>query len=480
MAPVDTLVLVAGGVRGSTRLDRPRALPCADPPVEAVVAALQGLDPATTWLGGGEPTLRADLPRLLAALPGAGLCTDGLLLAQDGVPAQLRAWGLARVRVPLHAARADAHDWLVERPGACKRVLRGLRAAAAAGLQVHVEVVVTRPTTDLLPETVATLARLGVHAVTIRRVQARGPAHDAFIALSPRLGLAQPLIEAAVRVGRREGLSMALEGLPRCAAPDAADAVRAADHWRIVAPTPALDALAEALGPAATVAGCAGCPGTPGCPGAPADYVRFFGRTEIDDRASNPPDSGLDVGTGDGPSDTPPPPRAGRAPATRASFALRQAARGALHGDPNAGVPGIALPTWVRIAFPPGSRTRGIRQQLARLAQEGAPELRIADHDSLLHPAALELLRECVRLGFRTVRVVGRVDGLAGASDRELVGLKGLHGAVALLYGDDAAGHDAVAGPGSWDATHTTLERLGRLAHVPVAAERVDPSAVLA
>jgi len=484
--PREDLLLVTGRSRGAGRLDAPVLAPVPDPAVDQVLAALAGADAAggpaaVVWLGGGEPTLRADLPELVravrAALPSRvalGLGTDGLALGAPEVASALRSWGVDRVRIPLHAARGDAHDWLTDTPGAARRVARAVRACVAAGLRVEVEVVVTRPTVDMLPETVAAAARLGAQGVHLRRVQARGPAGAAFVSLSPRLGLAEPLLERAVRGAEAQGCVAWLHGFPRCAAPAVAHA-QAGPPARLLVPAGGLHALATALAPLSAAPGCPACPADATCPGAPADYVAHLGRTEIDDRCSHPPRQGLALPSGEGPAATLPPPRAGRAPATRLLFAQRQAERGPLHGDPMDGVPGIELPSEVRISFSADRSSRSLRQELCVLAQVGAATLRIADDHSLRHPQAPALLQECVRLSFARVEVEGPVEALAGMDDRSLIGLQGLSRVVALLHGDDAAAHDAVAGPGAWQAAHDTLARLARLAHAEVGTRRADP-----
>ncbi len=427
--PAELLLLAAGQLRGPPVLDALPGLPLPDPPLAALRAAVDPADPRPLWLGGGEPTLRADLPEVIAALApvasGLGLCTDGLALTAPGVLDHLRQLGLRRLRIPWHAARADAHDWLVARPGAGKRVARALRAAVQAGFVVEAEVALTRPTTDLLPETLAALSRLGVRSVRVRRLVGRGPAAADMVALSPRLALAEPVLDRSQRVAERAGLELSLVGFPACAVGLARRALLPPGHTELRAPTAAMAGLVEAS-EVAQAPGCPGCPGDDACPGAPADYVALFGRAELDDRCSRPPRAGPALPSGDGPAPTPPPPRAGRAPATRLSFSVRQAARGPLHGDPLDGVPAVARPDVVTVSFPVDEATRSIRQRLCRLAQEGADALRVDDDHSLAHPAIADLLRECVRLSFSRVEVSGPVAKLCTLSDRELIALRGL------------------------------------------------------
>ncbi len=111
-------------------------------------------------LTGGEPTVRAHLPRLVARLAGLGvdlaLTTNGATL--DGVAGALRAAGLRRVNVSLDSLRPERFAALTRRDE-LPAVLAGIRAAVAAGLEpVKVNVVVVRGGND---DEVVDLARFG-------------------------------------------------------------------------------------------------------------------------------------------------------------------------------------------------------------------------------------------------------------------------------------------------------------------------------
>jgi cyclic pyranopterin phosphate synthase len=89
-------------------------------------------------LTGGEPLVRADLPRLvkqLSALPGVddlALTTNGMLLANQA--AELRSAGLRRINISLDTLREEVFQRISRRPG-LDRVLAGIAAAQAAGFE---------------------------------------------------------------------------------------------------------------------------------------------------------------------------------------------------------------------------------------------------------------------------------------------------------------------------------------------------------
>ncbi|MBT3224125.1 MAG: hypothetical protein HN348_34085, partial [Proteobacteria bacterium] len=195
-----------------------------DPPQEEVSSALEPYRAAPRWLlGGGEPTLRVDLPPLLSHLcqsdaPELGLMTDGLALAKPKVVDKLVDVGLSWVRIPFHCGRRDAHDWLVGINGAARLVHRALRNCIKAGLKLEIEILVTRPTMELLVETVQLLSRLEPRAIVFRRPLSRGSAASHFVALSPRFRLLSPHLKEAIAFCRSREMLPLVQGFPHCVA----------------------------------------------------------------------------------------------------------------------------------------------------------------------------------------------------------------------------------------------------------------------
>lgn len=96
-------------------------------------------------LTGGEPTLRKgylNLVEALAAIPGLyqlALTTNGTKLSQDAVA--LKAAGLASVNVSLDSLREDRFLEITRR-NELRRVLQGIEATQAVGLETKINVVV--------------------------------------------------------------------------------------------------------------------------------------------------------------------------------------------------------------------------------------------------------------------------------------------------------------------------------------------------
>ena len=141
-----TYCMPAGGMRW---LPRPEILTYEE--IDRLVGISMSLGVRTVRLTGGEPLARRDLPVLIEMLaargvPDLSLTTNGVLLAEHAGP--LARAGLTRVNVSVDSLLRHRFAEMTRRD-ALDRVLEGLRAAEAAGLQpIKLNCVVVRGTND--------------------------------------------------------------------------------------------------------------------------------------------------------------------------------------------------------------------------------------------------------------------------------------------------------------------------------------------
>jgi len=115
---------------------------------------------------GGEPTLRPDLPELIAHAEHngqiSGLNTNGRKLADPAYLAELVAAGLDHVQITLESHAPAIHDEMVAHPGAWQETVAGIRNALSSRLFVMTNTTLLRPNSAFLAQTLDFLAGLGV------------------------------------------------------------------------------------------------------------------------------------------------------------------------------------------------------------------------------------------------------------------------------------------------------------------------------
>jgi radical SAM protein with 4Fe4S-binding SPASM domain len=118
---------------------------------------------------GGEPTLRADLPELIAHAESngqiTGLNTNARRLSDEHFVARLVEAGLDHVQITLESSRPEVHDEMVRSKGAFQQTVKGIRNALANPLYVMTNTTMLRTNVHAIPETLDFLAELGVPTI---------------------------------------------------------------------------------------------------------------------------------------------------------------------------------------------------------------------------------------------------------------------------------------------------------------------------
>jgi len=138
---------------------------------------------------GGEPTLREDLPELLAHAQDlglvTGLITNGRRLSDRARVDKLVAMGLDHFQITLESHQEEIHDQLVRTPGAWKETVEGIRNAVATPCHVLTNTTITGKNIREMPATLEFIASLGVEAVACNCLIEAGRAPDSGLAVDP-------------------------------------------------------------------------------------------------------------------------------------------------------------------------------------------------------------------------------------------------------------------------------------------------------
>ena len=123
-------------------------------------------------LTGGEPTVRDDLPVLVAHARRTGyaavhLQTNARLCCRNGLAGRLAEAGLSTAAVPLLGATPDIHDSLSRRRGSFDQAVRGIEALIGTGVQVWGRTVILRYNLAQLDRICALFLELGASGILI-------------------------------------------------------------------------------------------------------------------------------------------------------------------------------------------------------------------------------------------------------------------------------------------------------------------------
>lgn len=259
----------------------------------ALLRAARAAGARTAWFGGGEPTLRDDLPALVRRARALGfeevvVQTNGLRLAYPAYARALVDAGVTEVRVNAKSHGAEVHDRLSRVDGAHALLLRALDhlAVVASPVRVVADVLLARSTAAGLPETIAFFADRGVRAFALWLLSAADAGADAEVAAEvPRLADLVPPLERAARVAAERGATLQSFHTPPCTLPPALRALwQPASALAMTVVDPGGHAFALESSPfegGARVGACASCAARDACGGPRADYLALHGAGEF-------------------------------------------------------------------------------------------------------------------------------------------------------------------------------------------------------
>jgi radical SAM protein with 4Fe4S-binding SPASM domain len=162
----------------------------------------------TVSFTGGEPTLRTDLPDLVAYAKSrrlrTNLITNGIRCGERSYTQRLAEAGLDSAQVSLEAADPVIHDRIVGRPGAWQRTVQGIHNLKAVDIHVHTNTTINRLNQEHLLPLIDYLAELGQPYLSMNMVIRTGDAVGSMeIGYHEIADLILPLKERANQHGMR-------------------------------------------------------------------------------------------------------------------------------------------------------------------------------------------------------------------------------------------------------------------------------------
>ena len=177
-------------------------------------------------LTGGEPTIRPELPELIAYARGAGferieLQTNARALSDAALAEAVAEAGLTSALVALHAPIAEVHDAITQRPGGFAETTAGMRHLINHGVEVRVNAVISRLNLEHLPALVPFLAEQfpEVRLTQLTFPHPNGNAETNFERVVPPLAETAEVVVQTLRRGLRRGIWLLVEAIPVCLLP---------------------------------------------------------------------------------------------------------------------------------------------------------------------------------------------------------------------------------------------------------------------
>lgn len=241
------------------------------------------------WIGGGEPTLRDDLLRVIATAQRLGftrilLQTNGMRLAYGRYVDALVGAGLTDVSVNVKSHRPEVHDALSGHEGTHALLTTALQELARTSVRRSADVLITNTTAPDLAETVRFFADRGVARFVLWLLSAADVRDPAVAAEVPRIADLHAPLRAAAAAADAAGVELVTLHTPPCALP-----LDLRERWQ-----PARDLRLEVVDPGGRVfplesssfegsahARCAACDLHPRCGGPRADYLQIYGPGEF-------------------------------------------------------------------------------------------------------------------------------------------------------------------------------------------------------
>jgi SAM-dependent methyltransferase len=240
------------------------------------------------WLGGGEPTLRPDLTRIVRAARRVGywdvlLQTNGLRLAYAAYAEAVVAAGVDTVSLNIKSVDPAVHDRLSGLVGAHRLAMRAIEELRRLPVRIVADLLLARSTLPTLAQTVRDLARRGVGRIWLWTLSAADLDRPEVRAEVPDPRSIALALEGAARAADEMRVGLRSLHTPPCTLPPGLRALYGSaaelDLW-VANPGQGepMPLSASAMEGGAWLEGCEGCAARSLCGGPRRDMLEIHGR----------------------------------------------------------------------------------------------------------------------------------------------------------------------------------------------------------
>ena len=237
--------------------------------------------------GGGEPTIRKDLPALTRAAATLGFETigirsNGLLFCYPDFARNLLDAGMNRFEISVWGPSPETHDAFSQIQGSFDMMEMGVKHLIDFGADVELGVLLTNETVPRFPDMVRDFEDIGVRKFILMMFCLFG-ANGALPDLYPRLTDAGKAVNEAFRNRNHRETQIRSSRIPPCFLPDAKEVYFDIRKSELLVITPGHSFMAEESPFEFSVKTdrCMGCRMYDECGGVRAEYIDHFSDAEI-------------------------------------------------------------------------------------------------------------------------------------------------------------------------------------------------------
>lgn len=238
--------------------------------------------------GGGEPTIRDDIIKLVKFSKGLGfeiirIQTNGVMLGYEDFCKRMLDAGATFFKISVHGHNAKIHDYLTRKRGSFDLVLKGIDNLHKLDMRIEANIVLNKINYKFLPQYINFFMDRGVSSFCIVFPMYTGNMYEnrkeIGIKVSEAISYIREAMEMINSLGLDKGIVM---NTPLCYMKGYEDEVVEEYNMKLIAPNMVIDDADENVkSEKVKLAECKGCRSTYRCNGVWKKYISIYGDGEF-------------------------------------------------------------------------------------------------------------------------------------------------------------------------------------------------------